>query len=143
MNGASHDGMVVVFTLDGEPYALPITKVQEIIRYTPPREVASTELGNRGVISLRGRIIPVYDLVARLGGRAQIDDDTRIIIIASAGTTAGVIVDHVDEVLTITPEQIEDIDAADSLVDSIARVGDRLVALIDADSLLSPGDLAA
>jgi purine-binding chemotaxis protein CheW len=135
--------MVVVFTLAGESYALPITKVQEIVRYIPPREVASTERGNRGVISVRGKITPVYDLAARLGGRAQIDDDTRIIIVASARTTAGVIVDRVDEVLTISPEQIENASGADSLVDSIVRVGDHLIALIDTESLLRPGDLAA
>jgi purine-binding chemotaxis protein CheW len=98
---------------------------------------------NRGVLSLRGTIIPVYDLADRLGGHAQIGEDTRIIIAAAEGTTAGVIVDHVDEVVTITPDQIDDAPGADSLVGSIARVGGRLIALIDADSLLRPGDLAA
>jgi purine-binding chemotaxis protein CheW len=142
MTESTQPEMVVVFTLGGQSYALPITKVQEIIRYIQPRNVASTERGNRGVISLRGKIIPVYDLAAALGGRSQIDA-TRIIIVASAGMTAGVIVDRVDEVLTISPEQMENRSGADSLVDSIVRAGDRLVALIDTESLLRPGDLAA
>jgi len=58
---------LVVFSLGEEEYALPITQVQEIIRYQEPRAVASDSSWIRGVISLRGRIIPVCDLAERLG----------------------------------------------------------------------------
>jgi purine-binding chemotaxis protein CheW len=53
---------LVVFSLGEEEYALPIEAVHEIIRYTEPRSVASSVGWIRGVISLRGKIIPVYDL---------------------------------------------------------------------------------
>lgn len=57
---------LVIFKLGGEEYALPIKHVQEIIRYTQPRSVASAEPWVRGVLSLRGHIVPVYDLADRL-----------------------------------------------------------------------------
>jgi purine-binding chemotaxis protein CheW len=56
-----------VFTLDEEAYAFPIERVQEIIRYTRPRSVASKVPWVRGVINLRGRVVPIFDLAARLG----------------------------------------------------------------------------
>ena len=55
---------LVVFSLGEEEYALPITQVHEIIRYTEPRSVASDVDWVRGVISLRGKIVPVYDLAS-------------------------------------------------------------------------------
>jgi hypothetical protein len=58
---------LVVFSLGDEEYALPIADVHEIIRYTEPRSVASSVDWVRGVISLRGKIVPVYDLASRLG----------------------------------------------------------------------------
>ena len=58
---------LVVFSLGEEEYALPVTSVQEIIHYTDPRAVASEAHWIEGVISLRGKIIPVADLSARLG----------------------------------------------------------------------------
>ena len=62
---------LVVFTLGNEEYALPIRQVHEIIRYTEPRSVAAESGWVRGVISLRGKIVPVYELAARLGLQAE------------------------------------------------------------------------
>ena len=62
MSEGSNPRQLVVFTLGAEQYALPIQQVHEIIRYTEPRSVASRVSWVRGVISLRGRIVPVYDL---------------------------------------------------------------------------------
>ena len=58
---------LVIFSLHGEQYALPITTVQEIIRHTEPRSLASSTPWIKGVINLRGKIIPVCDLAGRLG----------------------------------------------------------------------------
>ena len=58
---------LVVFSLGDEEYALPITQVHEIIRFTEPRSVASEVPWIRGVIGLRGKIIPIFDLAARMG----------------------------------------------------------------------------
>ena len=58
MSEETQSRQLVIFTLGAEDYALPIKKVQEIIRYTEPRSVASNDSSVRGVISLRGKIVP-------------------------------------------------------------------------------------
>ena len=92
---------LVVFTLGSEEYALPIGAVHEIIRYTEPRSVASESAWVRGVISLRGKIIPVFDLAARLGLAAGDREGGKIVIVETGTDQAGVIVDDVEEVLTV------------------------------------------
>ena len=61
---------LVVFSIGSEEYALPIGAVHEIIRFTEPRSVASDVPWIRGVIGLRGKIIPIYDLASRMGLRS-------------------------------------------------------------------------
>lgn len=131
MSEAAHHRQIVVFNLGAEQYALPIGEVHEIIRYTEPRSVASRTNWVRGVISLRGRIVPVYDIAARLGINSDLGDDAKIVIVEAGSETAGVIVDSVEEVLTVSEEQIEDVPGADTaLIDSIARVDERLIVLL-------------
>jgi purine-binding chemotaxis protein CheW len=72
---------LVIFTLAGEQYAMPINSVQEIIRYRRPRSVASTEPWAQGVLSLRGQIVPVYDLADRLGTTSSMGEDSKIVIL--------------------------------------------------------------
>lgn len=144
MSEHSESRQLVVFTLGAEHYALPIQQVHEIIRYSQPRSVASRAEWVRGVISLRGRIVPVYDLAARLGVNSELSDQTKIVIVESGDETAGVIVDDVDEVLTIEDAQIEEIPSADAtLIDSIAKVGDRLVVLLKPTTIFTGVDYAA
>jgi purine-binding chemotaxis protein CheW len=144
MSEEPHARQLVVFTLGSEHYALPIQTVHEIIRYTQPRSVASRVDWVRGVISLRGRIVPVYDLAARLGVKSELSEQTKIVIVETETETAGVIVDDVDEVLTIENEQIEDVPGADgALIDSIAKVGERLVILLKPNAIFDGAGLAA
>jgi purine-binding chemotaxis protein CheW len=143
MPDAANPRQLVVFTLATEQYALPIQQVHEIIRYAEPRSVASRADWVRGVISLRGRIIPVYDLASRLGLPSALTEQTKIVIVEVGSETAGVIVDGVEEVLTVEDEQIQEAPGADTtLIDSIAKIGDRLVVLLKADAVLSAPDLA-
>jgi purine-binding chemotaxis protein CheW len=135
---------LVVFTLGSEHYALPIQEVHEIIRYTEPRSVASRVDWVRGVISLRGRIVPVYDVAARLGISSELSEDTKIVIVEAGSETAGVIVDSVEEVLTVEDNQIEEAPGADTtLIESIARVGDRLIVLLTLNTIFAPPELLA
>jgi purine-binding chemotaxis protein CheW len=135
---------LVVFALGDEEYALPITRVQEIIRYSEPRAVASEAAWIKGVISLRGKIIPVCDLASRLGVTAANAADAKIVIVETATGTAGVIVDQVEEVLTVEPEQIDDVPGAGKeFIEAIAKIGDRLVILLDADGIFTDRELAA
>jgi purine-binding chemotaxis protein CheW len=123
---------LVVFSLGDEEYALPISDVHEIIRYTEPRSVASSVGWVRGVISLRGKIVPVYDLSARLGdGGRDADAKQKIVIVEHDDRIVGIIVDDVTEVLTIGSDQVEGIpSAAEASVDAIARIEDRLIVML-------------
>ena len=135
---------LVVFSLGEEEYALPITQVHEIIRWTEPRSVASDEKWVRGVISLRGKIVPVYDLAARLGLAAERPEHAKIVIVETASDMAGVVVDDVEEVLTVDAEQLDEVPGAGSdAIDAIAKIDDRLVVLLNPDRLLAGvGDVA-
>jgi purine-binding chemotaxis protein CheW len=138
---------LLVFSLGEEEYALPVTSVQEIIHYTQPRAVASESHWIQGVISLRGKIIPVADLGARLGLITERTDQAmpgKIVVVESGAVTAGVVVDDVDEVLTIEEDQLDAVPAAGTeAIDGIVKIDDRLIILLDLDSLFGGIDLAA
>ncbi|MGC9220631.1 MAG: chemotaxis protein CheW [Solirubrobacteraceae bacterium] len=131
MPDETHVRQLVVFTLGQEQYALPIEHVHEIIRYEAPRSVAAPIPWIRGVISLRGHIVAVLDLSARLGVQSEHNENAKIVIVESGSEAVGVIVDEVEEVLSIGEGAFEDVPGADAeLVDSIVKIGDRLVVLI-------------
>ena len=135
---------LVVFSLGDEEYALPITQVQEIIRYTEPRAVASEEPWIEGVISLRGKIIPVCDLAGRLGLANERFDNAKIVIVETAGGTAGVTVDEVEEVLTLGEEQLDAVPGAGTeCIEAVAKIDDRLVVLLNADGIFAGASLGA
>ena len=129
---------LVVLALGDEEYALRIHQVQEIVRYAQPRAVASTRPWILGVISLRGKIIPVLDLGVRLGLALEPGEDQKIVILEADAGVAGVVVDEVEEVLMVDDEQLDDLPGARAQgADKVARIGDRLVMLLDADRLLA------
>jgi purine-binding chemotaxis protein CheW len=135
---------LVVFTLGTEEYALPIRQVHEIIRYIEPRSVGAQSDWVRGVISLRGKIVPVFDLAARLGLSADNDEGGKIVIVETATDMAGVIVDDVEEVLTVDEGQIDGVPAAGTAsIDAIAKIDDRLVILLDPEGIFAGGGLGA
>jgi purine-binding chemotaxis protein CheW len=146
MSGDAPTRQLVVFSLGDEEYALPIADVHEIIRYTEPRSVASSVGWIRGVISLRGKIVPVYDLASRLGDARDPDHPPqKIVIVESAERMAGVIVDDVAEVLTVDCDSVEPVpSAADASIDGIARIEDRLIVLLSPVGLFGgPPEIAA
>src|SRR5581483_3485411 len=138
MPDANNPRQLVVFTLGTEHYALGIQQVHEIIRYSEPRSVASRLDWVKGVISLRGRIVPVFDLASRLGLSSALSDQTKIVIVEDGSEIAGVIVDDVEEVLTVDHEQFEEVPGADTtLIESIAKINDRLVVLLKPTTIFS------
>jgi purine-binding chemotaxis protein CheW len=144
MSEETRSRQLVIFTLGTEEYALPIKKVQEIIRYVEPRSVASNDSSVRGVISLRGKIVPVYDLAGRLGVDSVVSEESKIVIVETAEQTVGIVVDGVDEVMTIEEGQLEQVPGADTaLMDSIAKIDDRLVLLLNPDTIFDTTLLAA
>ncbi|HEY1370804.1 MAG TPA: chemotaxis protein CheW [Gaiellaceae bacterium] len=143
MSAAQLAQQLVVFSLGDEEYALPITQVQEIIRYTEPRAVASESVWIRGVISLRGKIVPVCDLASRLGLAAEPVSNAKIVIVETVNGTAGVIVDDVEEVLTVDEAQLDAVPAAGTeFIEAIAKIDDRLVVLLNPDGIFAGVDIA-
>jgi purine-binding chemotaxis protein CheW len=137
---------LVVFALGDEEYGLPITQVQEIIRFSEPRTIPNPHASIRGVINLRGRIIPVCDLKLQLDvhSAAVADADCKIVIVESAAGSAGLIVDDVNEVMTITEEQIEqEAGSREGYLHGIAKVDERLIVLLDAPGLVDALGIAA
>jgi purine-binding chemotaxis protein CheW len=136
---------LVVFSLGSEEYALPIGSVHEIIRYSEPRSVASEVPWIRGIIGLRGKIVPIFDLAARMG--LEPSEPGKIVIVSSGSGQVGVMVDEVEEVLTVTSEQLEDVPSANSdSIEAIAKIEDRLVILLNPAGLFAGStseDLAA
>jgi purine-binding chemotaxis protein CheW len=133
---------LVVFSLGSEEYALPIGSVHEIIRFTEPRTVASDAAWIRGVIGLRGKIIPIFDLASRMGLEHSAPD--KIVIVESSAGQVGVMVDEVEEVLTVTSDQLEGVPAANSeSIQAIAKIDDRLVILLDPEGLFAEEPAAA
>lgn len=136
-------GQVVVFDLGGEEYALPIHHVREVIRYTPPRRV-SGDPRVLGVISLRERLVPVVDVARSLGLEVSPTEESKIVIVATGdASSAGVIVDGVNEVITLRGEDIEPLPVSDTeSLGAIATLGDRLLMLLDAERIFDGVEIA-
>ena len=142
MTAADSERQVVVFSLHGEHYGLPIAVVREIIRYVAPSATAAARGVIRGMISLRERTLPIVDLSSRLGQQLEVGAKTRILVLDVPGGAAGLIVDTVEGILPIPAAQIEPLPVAaadDGLGVEVAAVGDRLIVLIDPERAF--GDL--
>ncbi|NLO38304.1 MAG: chemotaxis protein CheW [Ruminiclostridium sp.] len=133
----------VVFRLGDEEYGTDIIKVTVIERMLNIARVPTTPAYIRGVINLRGDIIPVMDLRTRLGlpEKAE-DDDTRIIIFDINKIVFGTIVDSVSEVLQLEESKIESAvgiinDSSLDYINGVAKAESKLVTLINLERLIS------
>jgi purine-binding chemotaxis protein CheW len=129
-------GQLVVCALGAEQYGLPVEQVREIVRYVEPRPVASELPWMRGVIGLRGRLVPVYDLALRMGlePTTPTPPAAKLVVVDGGGELAAVLVDDVVEVLRVDDAQLEPVPSGSG---RIARMGDRLMLLLDADELVA------
>ena len=129
---------LVVFSLGSEEYALPIGSVHEIIRFTEPRSVASEAAWIRGVIGLRGKIIPIFDLASRMQLETVDSEPGKIVIVESGTGQIGIMVDEVEEVLTVSSDQLENVPTANTdSIEAIAKIEDRLVILLNPEGLFA------
>lgn len=123
---------IVVFSLGEGEYAFPIRQVREIICYIEPRPVPLESTWIRGLISVRGEILPVWELAALLGVPAS--GARRILIVRSNGAIVSTVVDEVREIMNVTDDQLAEVPAKSAhAIDGIVKVGDRLIALLDSD----------
>jgi len=142
-------GKYLTFVLAGEEYGLEILKVREIIGIMPITAVPRTPEFVKGVINLRGKVIPVIDLRLKFGlPAAEQTDETCIIVVDVGQMEMGVIVDRVSEVLDIAGEDIEDAPSFGAAVqtDFILGMGkseDKVTILLDISKVLTAGESAA
>jgi purine-binding chemotaxis protein CheW len=136
------DLQIVAFRLSSEEYALPITKVKDINRVMPMTKMPKSPVFMKGVINLRGEIIPVVDLRERFGlAVSEATDDSRIMVVDFNNSLLGIIVDGVTEVLSIPTTEIDIPPAVAKLnikqVPGVGKVNDRLLILLNIDEVFS------
>ena len=137
----------LTFRLGAEEYGIDILRVQEIRSYEPPTRMAHAPDFIKGVVDLRGRIVPIVDLRLKLHcPQADYTDFTVVIILNVGGTVLGAVVDAVADVVALTPDAIKPAPQFESQVDSafvtgIATVGDRMLIMMDIESLLSSAEM--
>jgi purine-binding chemotaxis protein CheW len=138
---------VLSFRLGGEEYAISILKVQEIRGYDAVTRIASAPEYLKGVINLRGIIVPIVDMRIKFNvGEATYDPFTVVIILNINGHTIGMVVDSVSDVVTLTPDQIKpapDMGAsvATEFLQGLGTVGERMLIMLDIDKLMGSEEM--
>ncbi|OHB53932.1 MAG: chemotaxis protein CheW [Planctomycetes bacterium GWF2_42_9] len=145
------EGKYLTFALGSEEYGLEILKVREIIGYMEITAVPQTPAYVKGVINLRGQVIPVIDLRAKFGMEtAKVTEETCIIVVEinqeGRKFSTGIVVDHVQEVLDIEGENIEEAPQFGSTVNTdfilgMGKVGESVKILLDIDKVLGNCEL--
>ena len=145
-------GKYLTFALAQEEYGLEIIKVREIIGYMEITDVPQTPHHVRGVINLRGQVIPVIDLRAKFGMETTETTDQTCIIVVEIGQgnrkfSTGIVVDRVQEVLDINGKDIEDAPQFGSSVNTdfilgMGKIGDSVKILLDIDKVLAGENLS-
>jgi len=144
-------GKYLTFKLGAEIYGLEILKVQEIIGLMPVTQVPRTPHYVRGVVNLRGKVIPVVELRKKFDLEPREDTDRTCIIVvqikgAERDVTMGIIVDEVSEVIDVRADQIEPAPPMGSQVDTefilgMGKVGENVIILLDVDKVLSLNEI--
>ena len=143
-------GQILTFVLGGEEYGIDILKVREIIQYTRPTRVPGMPAAVKGMINLRGRVVPVIDLSVRFGfPESVITDHTAIVMVETTSpdgdVVIGIITDSVSAVLELTHEQVHPAPSFGTKVgaeflDGMADKGDqKFVMLLNIDRSLAGG----
>lgn len=142
----------LTFRLGSEEYGIDILKVQEIRSYEPPTKIANAPSYLKGVVNLRGVIVPIVDLRVKFNclndcGEAGIDSFTVVIVLNVRGRVVGAVVDSVSDVMQLAEQMIQPSpEMSNSVVDTtyitgIANINDRLLILMDIESLMSSSDM--
>ncbi|WP_414638760.1 chemotaxis protein CheW [Aquabacterium sp.] len=132
----------LTFRLGDEEYGIDILKVQEIRGYENPTRIANAPHFLKGVINLRGTIVPIVDLRLRFGCDSSEYNAFTVSIVLHIGTrTIGAVVDSVSDVMEIPAEAVRPAPELNSAIDAtyirgLAQVGERMVILLDIESLL-------
>jgi len=145
---ASLGGKYLTFFLAGEEYGVAILRVQEIISMMPITRVPRTPPFIRGVINLRGKVIPIMDLRAKFGMPPATEPEQVMIVVQVVGVQIGVIADKVSEVASIKAEDIDPTPDFGSEVHTefllgLGKSNGRLRLLLDIERVLSTEEVSA
>jgi len=143
------DGVLeaLAFKLGNEEYGIKILKVQEIRGYESVTRIASAPEHVKGVVNLRGTIVPIVDMRIKFNlGKPEYDSFTVVIILNIGSHVIGMVVDSVSDVVTLEPEQVRPAPAMGGGIDAehllgLGTVGERMLILLDIERLLASPDM--
>jgi purine-binding chemotaxis protein CheW len=146
-SGLAAGGQYLTLRLGSEEYAIDILRVQEIRSYEEPTRMVNAPVFVKGVINLRGVIVPIMDLRLKLAiDKVDYDAFTVVIILNVRGTVVGAVVDAVSDVVSLTAQSIKAAPQFDSGIDSrfiigLAHVAERTLIVMNIETLLSDTEM--
>ncbi len=145
--GKSPKGEYLTFRLGAEEYGIDILRVQEIRSYEPPTRIANAPAFLKGVVNLRGVIVPIVDLRLKLGcDSAEYNHFTVVIVLNVRSRVVGAVVDSVSDVLELSGDAIRPAPAMNASIDTsfitgIGSINDRMLILMDIEALMGSADM--
>src|SRR5450759_293717 len=137
----------LAFKLGAEEYGIDILRVQEIRSYEEPTRIANAPAFIKGVVNLRGVIVPIVDMRLKFNlEQASYDSFTVVIVLTSGRRVIGMVVDAVSDVITLTPGQLRPVPEFNSAIQSdhllaIGAIEDRMLILVDIEKLMSGAEM--
>ena len=137
----------LTFRLDQEEYGIDILKVQEIRGYEQPTRIANAPAFMKGVVNLRGTIVPIVDMRLKFNcAQADYNSFTVVIILNLRDRVVGIVVDSVSDVMELSAENIRSAPDVESAIDNgcilgLGSVGERMLILLDIEKLMSNADM--
>ncbi len=144
---AGESGQYLTLRLGNEEYAIDILRVQEIRSYEEPTRMVNAPSFIKGVVNLRGVIVPIVDLRMKLGlEKVEYNDFTVVIILNVRGTVIGAVVDSVSDVVTLSADMIKPAPQFETTLDSrfitgLANVGERMLIVMNMEAMLSSAEM--
>ena len=137
----------LAFKLGAEEYGIDILRVQEIRSYEEPTRIANAPAFIKGVVNLRGVIVPIVDMRLKFAlDNAAYDSFTVVIVLNIGSRVVGMVVDAVSDVITLTPEQLRPVPEFNSSIESdhllaIGAIDQRMLILVDIENLMSSPEM--
>ena len=138
---------LLTFTLGSEEYGIDILKVQEIRGYDAVTTIANSPEFIKGVINLRGIIVPIVDMRIKFGlGNVTYNNLTVVIILNIANRVVGIVVDGVSDVIALTPDQLKAAPEFSGAMDTqyitgLGTVDERMIIVVDIEKLMTSSDM--
>jgi len=140
-------GQYLTLRLGSEEYAIDILRVQEIRSYEEPTRMVNAPSYIKGVVNLRGVIVPIVDLRMKLNlEKVEYNEFTVVIILNVRGTVIGAVVDSVSDVVTLSAQAIKPAPQFEAAIDArfitgLANVGERMLIVMNMDALMSNAEM--